>query len=71
MSVPLVGVLRGTATEVGLVNAAGWVPYRLFGLFVGAAVDRVQRRPVLIVAARCVPGPDCASRGRSSAARDG
>jgi len=35
----LVVVLRGTATQVGLVNAAGWVPYLLLGLFVGAAVD--------------------------------
>lgn len=36
--------LQATATEVGLVRAAQWLPYLALGLLAGALVDRVQRR---------------------------
>ncbi|SDU68647.1 MFS transporter [Jiangella alkaliphila] len=40
--------LDGGATEVGWVSSARWLPYLLAGLVVGALVDRVRRRPVMI-----------------------
>jgi MFS family permease len=40
--------LAGTATDVGLVNAARWLPYLLFGVLVGALADRVRRKPLLV-----------------------
>lgn len=40
--------LNGTAVDVGLLNAARWLPYLLFGLVIGALVDRRRRRPVMI-----------------------
>jgi MFS family permease len=48
IQVLIVVTLHGTATEVGSVNAARWLPYLLFGLLAGALVDRVRRRPLLI-----------------------
>jgi hypothetical protein len=36
--------LQATATEVGLVRAAQWLPYLAFGVLAGALVDRVRRR---------------------------
>lgn len=48
VQVLIVTTLAGTATDVGLVNAARWLPYLLVGLVVGALVDRVRRRPVLV-----------------------
>lgn len=36
--------LQATATEVGLVRAAQWLPYLALGLLAGALVDRVQHR---------------------------
>jgi len=41
--------LDGGATETGLLSSARWLPYLVFGLLVGALVDRVRRRPVMIV----------------------
>ncbi len=41
--------LGGGATEVGLLSSARWLPYLLVGLAVGALVDRVRRRPVMVV----------------------
>lgn len=49
VGVVVVLTFDGSATEVGLVRAAGWVPYLLFGLFAGVLIDRIRRRPVLIV----------------------
>jgi Transmembrane secretion effector len=49
IGVLIVLALHGGATEVGLVNAARWLPYLLFGLIVGVLVDRARRRPVLVV----------------------
>ncbi|MGW0580364.1 MFS transporter [Streptomyces sp. NPDC002920] len=40
--------LSASATEVGLVNAARWLPYLLFGLVAGVMVDRWRRKPVLV-----------------------
>ncbi len=44
----VVTVLDATPVEVGLVNAAQFVPYALFGLLIGASVDRVPRKPLLV-----------------------
>lgn len=44
----LVHNLNASATDVGLVNAARWVPYLLCGVFIGVYVDRRRRRPLLI-----------------------
>ncbi|MGJ4845194.1 MFS transporter [Leifsonia sp. Le1] len=40
--------LHGTAADIGLLNAARWLPYLVLGVVVGALVDRRRRRPVLI-----------------------
>lgn len=40
--------LAGGAAEVGWLNAARWLPYLVLGLVVGALVDRVRRRPVMV-----------------------
>ena len=48
IQVLVVDVLAGDAVDVGLVNAARWVPYLLFGLLAGVLVDRVRRRPLLV-----------------------
>lgn len=50
VQVLIVQTLDGDAAEVGLVNAARWLPYLLVGLLVGALVDRVRRRPLMVVA---------------------
>ena len=44
----LVFKLSGSALDLGLVSAATWVPYPLFGLFIGAWVDRVNRKGLMI-----------------------
>ncbi|MCC2333869.1 MFS transporter [Cellulomonas wangsupingiae] len=44
----VVDALDGDAVDVGLVNAARWVPYLVFGLLAGVMVDRMRRRPVLV-----------------------
>ncbi|WAZ26139.1 MFS transporter [Streptomyces cinnabarinus] len=40
--------LSASATEVGVVNAARWLPYLLFGLLAGVLVDRCRRKPVMV-----------------------
>ncbi|WP_217168896.1 MFS transporter [Streptomyces sp. AC512_CC834] len=40
--------LSASATEVGIVNAARWVPYLLFGLMAGVVVDRWRRKPMMV-----------------------
>ncbi len=42
--------LHGSTADVGLVNACRWLPYAAFGLFAGALIDRVRRRPVQVAA---------------------
>ncbi len=41
--------LQGGAVQVGWLNSARWLPYLVLGLVVGALVDRVRRRPVMVV----------------------
>lgn len=48
IQVLVVVTLDGSTTEVGLVNAARWVPYLVLGLLAGVLVDRLRRRPVLV-----------------------
>lgn len=36
------------ASDVGLVSAARWLPYLLWGLVVGVLVDRSRHRPLLV-----------------------
>lgn len=43
-------VLNATATEMGILYALETAPFLLIGLFAGAWIDRVRRRPVLIAA---------------------
>jgi MFS family permease len=43
-------VLDASAFEVALLTALEWTPWLLFSLPVGAWVDRVRRRPVLVAA---------------------
>ncbi len=40
--------LDGGATQTGWLSAARWLPYLTLGLVVGALVDRVRRRPVMV-----------------------
>jgi len=48
IQVLIVLTLNEGAAGVGLVNAARWVPYMLFGLVAGVLVDRSRRRPLLV-----------------------
>jgi MFS family permease len=41
--------LSATAQQMGLLVAAGWLPYLLFALFAGAWSDRLPRKPILVV----------------------
>jgi MFS family permease len=56
IQVLVVLTLRGGAADVGLVSAARWLPYLLFGVVAGVFVDRARRRPVLVATdiVRCV-----------------
>lgn len=48
LQVLMVTDLHASAAQIGLVNAARWLPYLLFGLLAGVFVDRHRRRTVLI-----------------------
>jgi MFS family permease len=52
LALPLaaIGLLRATPAQVALLSAAGVAPRLLLGLFAGVWVDRLRRRPLLIVA---------------------
>jgi len=43
-------VVDANALEVGLLGASGLLPQVLFGLFAGVWVDRLRKRPLMIVA---------------------
>jgi MFS family permease len=45
-----INVLHASVTEQGVLRAAGWLPYLLFGLLAGVLVDRCRRKPVLVAA---------------------
>ncbi|MFF0345339.1 MFS transporter [Kribbella sp. NPDC004875] len=51
VALPLVAIsmLDATTFEVGLLTAAAWAPWLLIGLPTGAWIDRVRRRPVMLV----------------------
>ncbi|MFJ8538707.1 MFS transporter [Streptomyces sp. NPDC093591] len=51
VALPLVAVLalRADALEVGLLAATVWLPWLIVGLPAGAWVDRLPRRPIMIV----------------------
>jgi MFS family permease len=53
VAMPLVALSTVDAStfEVGLLSAAAWLPWLLIGLPVGAWVDRMRRRPVMIASA--------------------
>jgi hypothetical protein len=40
--------LDGTATDVGWLNAARWLPYLVLGVLIGAVVDGRRRLPLVI-----------------------
>ena len=40
--------LGGGAAQVGWLNSVRWLPYLVLGMVVGALVDRVRRRPVMV-----------------------
>lgn len=42
--------LQASDTEMGLLRAAPWTPYLLFGLLAGVLVDRRRRKPILVAA---------------------
>jgi Na+/melibiose symporter-like transporter len=50
MSFAAVITLRATPLQMGLLSAAGYVPSVVFSLVTGAWVDRLRRRPIMILA---------------------
>ena len=48
MPVLVVQLLGATPFEVGVVNAAQFVPYALLGLIAGVYTDRWHRKPILV-----------------------
>jgi MFS family permease len=52
LALPLAAILLldASATEVAVLAALEWLPWLLFSLPVGALVDRMPRRPVLVLA---------------------
>jgi MFS family permease len=48
LQVLAVVTLQASGTEVGILNAARWFPYLLFGLIAGVIVDRYRRQPILV-----------------------
>ncbi|GAA1905669.1 MFS transporter [Streptantibioticus ferralitis] len=53
VAMPLIAVsnLHASTFEVGLLSAATWSPWLIIGLPVGAWVDRLRRRPIMLVSA--------------------
>ncbi|WP_189000835.1 MFS transporter [Paenibacillus nasutitermitis] len=41
--------MQGSSVDVGWINASRWLPYVLLGLVAGVLLDRVSRRPVLVI----------------------
>ena len=52
IALPLVavGLLQATVFQMGVLRALAYIPYIVLGLYVGVWVDRLRRRPLLIVA---------------------
>ncbi|MGH3168287.1 MAG: MFS transporter [Trebonia sp.] len=53
LALPLTAVLtlKANALQMGILNAASYLPYAAASLFIGVWVDRIRRRPVMIVSA--------------------
>src|SRR6185369_16520046 len=50
LALPLVAVgLGATPGQMGVLGALRWLPYLLLGVVAGVWLDRLRRRPVLIV----------------------
>jgi MFS family permease len=50
LALPLAAVeLGASAGQMGLISALRWLPYLLLGLLAGVWLDRLRRRPVLVV----------------------
>ncbi|MBO0812997.1 MAG: MFS transporter, partial [Microlunatus sp.] len=45
----IVQTLDQGSDVTGLVNGARWLPYLVLGLLAGVLIDRVRRRPVLVI----------------------
>ena len=45
----LIDTLGADQADLGLVRSAQWLPMLLFGLVAGVLIDRVPRRPVLVI----------------------
>ncbi|HEY9290310.1 MAG TPA: MFS transporter [Microlunatus sp.] len=45
----IVDTLHRGSEVTGMVNAARWLPYMIFGLLAGVIIDRMRRRPVLVI----------------------
>lgn len=50
LQILLIDGLSADQAQVGLVRAAQWAPYLLFGLLAGVIADRMRRRPLLVAA---------------------
>ncbi|MGW2248584.1 MFS transporter [Kitasatospora sp. NPDC001660] len=52
LAMPLIAVttLHASTLQVGVLSAAGWLPWLLIGLPVGAWVDRMRSRPIMLAA---------------------
>ena len=52
LALPLTAILAlgASAFQMGLLQAATYLPWLLFGLFAGVWVDRLRRRPLMILA---------------------
>jgi MFS family permease len=52
LALPLTAALtlQATPSQMGLLGAAEFLPFLLFGLFAGVWADRLPRRPILVVA---------------------
>src|SRR5690625_7401208 len=48
LQVIVVDHLHAGTVGLGWLSAARWLPYLLFGVVLGALIDRVRRRPVMI-----------------------
>jgi MFS family permease len=48
LQVLAVRTLHASATQLGVLNAARYLPYLLLGLFAGVIVDRYRRKPLLV-----------------------
>ena len=46
----LIDSMGADQRAIGVVRSAQWLPYLLFGVLAGVVVDRVRRRPLLVVA---------------------